>query len=542
MAYFSTTTNIYYIAESFCLIDFSLKMRNVIFKIREDGKMSLELLKEAFKVNNLLGEDTIQTVIENDIIVPDTKPDIARVLLLDGDVFVTGSDTGTDRAVISGCIVCKILYISDDESRSVKGIVSNIPFSYTLDIQGVRSGMKCRAKDIIEHMDYSLLNGRKINVKTILSINCKVYDEIEREVSSGIIGLEDIQALKDSVVINTHLGSNKVNFIIKEDIDLPSSKPSIGEILRNDVKISGKDFKVAEGKIFIKSDIGISTLYIADDESRSMQFLENELAFSQFVELEDVDEDTIINIDYDLIDYKIEAIEDTDGELRNIRAEIALNIYVNGLCQKTVEVLSDAYSPKSKIILERQQLNLDEIHSENKSQIVIRDTVDLTECNPEVAEIFNVLCKYNVSESRIEDDKVIIEGSVENNILYLANNEDQPVFCLKKEIPFRHEVDIKGINSNMRSDISLEIEHCNYSMISTEQVEIRAVIGVNTRVETKRIVPIINKANENLVDENRPLSMPSVVIYITQSGDSLWKIAKKYGTTVDTLIKNQQSI
>lgn len=537
MAYFSTTTNIYYIAESFCLIDFSLKMRNVIFKIREDGKMSLELLKEAFKVNNLLGEDTIQTVIENDIIVPDTKPDIARVLLLDGDVFVTGSDTGTDRAVISGCIVCKILYISDDESRSVKGIVSNIPFSYTLDIQGVRSGMKCRAKDIIEHMDYSLLNGRKINVKTILSINCKVYDEIEREVSSGIIGLEDIQALKDSVVINTHLGSNKVNFIIKEDIDLPSSKPSIGEILRNDVKISGKDFKVAEGKIFIKSDIGISTLYIADDESRSMQFLENELAFSQFVELEDVDEDTIINIDYDLIDYKIEAIEDTDGELRNIRAEIALNIYVNGLCQKTVEVLSDAYSPKSKIILERQQLNLDEIHSENKSQIVIRDTVDLTECNPEVAEIFNVLCKYNVSESRIEDDKVIIEGSVENNILYLANNEDQPVFCLKKEIPFRHEVDIKGINSNMRSDISLEIEHCNYSMISTEQVEIRAVIGVNTRVETKRIVPIINKANENLVDENRPLSMPSVVIYITQSGDSLWKIAKKYGTTVDTLMK-----
>jgi len=538
MAYFSLTTNIYYIAESFCLIGFSsIKMRNVIFKIREDGEMSLELLKEAFKVNNLLGEDTIQTVIENDIIVPDTKPDIARVLLLDGDVFVTGCDTGTDRAVISGCIVCKILYISDDETKNVKGIISNIPYSYTLDIQGVRSGMKCRAKGIIEHMDYTLLNGRKINVKTILSIDCKVHDEIEKEISSGIVGVEDIQALKDTVVLNTHFGSNKVNFIIKEDLDLPSSKPSIGEILRNDVKISGKDFKVAEGKIFVKSDIGISTLYIADDEARSLQFMENELAFNQFVELEAVDEDTIINVDYDLIDYKIEAAEDNDGELRNIRAEITLNIYVNGLCQKTVEVLSDAYSPKSKIILERQQLNLDEIFSENRSQIVIRDAVDLNECNPEVAEIFNVLCKYNVSDSRIEDNKIIVEGSVENNILYLANNEDQPVFCFKKEIPFRHEVDIKGINSNMKADISLEIEHCNYSMISTDQVEIRAVIGVDTRVETKKMVPIINKANESSIDENKLLSMPSIIVYITQSGDSLWKIAKKYGTTVDTLMK-----
>jgi hypothetical protein len=538
MVYFDPTTNIYYIAESFCLIGFSsIIMRNVIFKIREDGEMSLDLLKEAFRVNNLLGEDTIQTVIENDIIVPDTKPDIARVLLLDGDVFVTGSDTGTDRAVISGCIVCKILYISDDESKSVKGITSNIPFSYTLDIQGVRSGMKSRVKGIIEHMDYTLLNGRKINVKTILSLNCKVNDEIEREISSGIVGLEDIQALTDSVVLNTHLGSNKVNFIIKEDLDLPSSKPTIGEILRNDIKISGKDFKVADGKIFVKSDIGISTLYIADDEARSMQFMENELAFTQFVELENVDEDTIVSVDYDLIDYKIEAAQDNDGELRNIRAEIAMNVYVNGLCQKTVEVLSDAYSPKSKIILERQQLSLDEIFSENRSQIVIRDTVDLTECNPEVAEVFNVLCKYNVSDSRIEDNKIIIEGSVENNILYLANNEDQPVFCLKKEIPFRHEVDIKDINSDMKSDISLEIEHCNYSMIATDQVEIRAVIGVDTRVETKKIVPIINKANESLLDENRPLSMPSVIIYITQSGDNLWKIAKKYGTTVDTLMR-----
>ena len=499
--------------------------------------MSLELLKEAFKVNNLLGEDTIQTVIENDIIVPDTKPDIARVLLLDGDVFVTGCDTGTDRVVSSGCIVCKILYISDDESKSVKGITSNIPFSYTLDVPDVRSGMKCRAKCTIEHMDYTLLNGRKINVKTILSLNCKVHDETDREISCGITGLDDMQALKDTVVLNTHLGSNKVNFILKEDLELPSSKPSISEIIRNDVKISGKDFKVAEGKVFVKSDIGVSTLYIADDEVRSLQFLENELAFTQYVELEGVDEQTIINVDYDLIDYKIEAVEDSDGEPRNLRAEVALNVYVNGLCQKTVEVLSDAYNPKSQITLEKQQLSLDELFSENRSQIVIKDNVVLSECNPDVSEIFNILCKYNVSDSRIEGETLVIEGSVQNNILYLSNNEEQPVFCFKKEIPFRHDVDIKGLNSSMKADVSLELEHCNYSMLSSDQVEVRTVIGVDTRVETKKTVPVINKAIENVLDEKKIISMPSVIVYITQSGDTLWKIAKKYGTTVDYLMK-----
>ncbi len=50
--------------------------------------MSLELVKEAVRLNQTVGEDSTQTIVENDIIVPDIKPDIVRILLLDGDVFI----------------------------------------------------------------------------------------------------------------------------------------------------------------------------------------------------------------------------------------------------------------------------------------------------------------------------------------------------------------------------------------------------------------------------------------------------------------------
>lgn len=499
--------------------------------------MSLELLKEAFKVNNLVGEDTIQNIVENDIIVPDIKPDIAKILLLDGDVFVTGCDTGTDRAVVSGCLVAKILYISDDESRSIKSITSNIPFSYTLDIPGIRSGMKSRAKGTIEHMDYILLNGRKLNIKAILSLNCRITDELEKDISSGISGVEDIQILKDSIDINSFIGSNKVNYIMKEDMELPASKPPIAEILRNDVRISGKDFKISDGRVVVKGDVNISTLYIADDENRSMQYMENELTFTQFVDLEDITEETSVDVSYDLIDYKIESFEDSDGEHRNLRAEIALNIYVDGLCQRTFDVLSDAYSPKSKITLEKQQFAIDSTIADTRGQIIVKDSLNLEDVNPEVLEVFNVLCKCSISETRVEDDKLTIEGSVLNNIIYLSNNEEQPVFCHSKEIPFSHTMDIKGIKPGMRSDITVEVEHCNYSMVSSNQLEIRVAMGVGARVETKSVIPIINKAIEGNIDENKLISLPSVILYIVQPGDSLWKIAKKYSTTVDNLLK-----
>jgi len=42
-------------------------------------------------------------------------------------------------------------------------------------------------------------------------------------------------------------------------------KPAIKEILRNDVKIVGKDYRISDDKIIAKGDINILTLYIGGD-------------------------------------------------------------------------------------------------------------------------------------------------------------------------------------------------------------------------------------------------------------------------------------
>ena len=43
--------------------------------------MSLDLVREIIKENRVVSRESVQIIIENDIIVPDTKPDIGRVLL-----------------------------------------------------------------------------------------------------------------------------------------------------------------------------------------------------------------------------------------------------------------------------------------------------------------------------------------------------------------------------------------------------------------------------------------------------------------------------
>lgn len=499
--------------------------------------MSLELVRESIKVSQVIGQDAAQTIVENDIIVPDVKPDVADILVLDGDVAVNSMDVMQDKILIGGTIRYKILYVSDDADEPVKGINTAVNFSCGVDVANARHGMRCRAKCDIEHIDYEILNGRKINVKTILSVSGKVTEEVEHEIANGLKGLDDIQVLKDNVNVNYYLGDNEVSYTAKEALQVPAGKPTIAEILRNDVKITGKDYKIVDDKVIARGELSIATLYIGDDEERSIQYMEHEVPFAQAVELEDLGENAVCQVEFRVIDSQFEAGEDSDGELRVLNSEVALGVYASAFEKRNIEIIADAYSPHTKVNIEKSQVGMEEFIAENKGQVTVKDSVVVQEGNPEIGQVFNVISTPVLSECKVQDDKVLVEGLVNNKIIYLATNSKQPIFCSQQETPFRQSVDMKGITAEMPCDVSLDVEHCNYSMISASEVEIRVVVGVNAKVMSQSVIPVISKATESPLDDKRVASAPSITIYFAQPEDTLWRVAKKYYTTVSDLVR-----
>ncbi len=497
--------------------------------------MPLELIREAIKVNQVIAKDSAQTIVENDIIVPDTKPDISQILLFDGDAVVTNTEISGNKAVIYGIAVYKILYVSDDPEQTVKSINTNANFTHELDIEEAGENSKCKANCDIEHIDYNILNGRKVNVKAVIKSDYKLTSEGEQEIVSDLSGIEDVQILRNNANINCYIGANDTDYTIAEALEIPTGKPSVVEILRNDIKISGKDYKVTENKVVVKGELNVATLYIADDETRSIQTMEHEIPFTQFVDLYGAHESASCDIDYRVVNSSFEVAEDSDGELRVVNSEINLAISVEGYEKKNIEVIDDAYSPRINLILDKEAFRMEEPVTESRSQIILKDTIAINEGSPDISEVFNVLCKPSLSEYRIAEDKVVVEGAVNNNVLYLAGSSEQPVCCHQQEIPFKQYIDAKGVKPEMLCEISLYIDHCNYSMVSANEVEIRLVIGVNLKLINQSMIPLIVKAEDTPADEKRLASQPSITIYFSQPGDTLWKVAKRYYTTVEDI-------
>lgn len=497
--------------------------------------MSLELIRETFKTNHIVGQGDTHTVIENDIIVPDSKPDISRILLLDGDVFVTGTEVLQDRITVNGSLAYKILYIPDDAEQPVKGINARSPFSVDLDIDNARQGMKSKVKCNIEHIDYEILNGRKVNIKTVLSLAGKIEDETAQDLVYDLEGIEDIQVLRNDFSANFYSGSSSVETAIRESLEIPSGKPTIREILRTDVRITGKDCKATDNRIIAKGELAISTLYVADDENRSLQVMEHGLPFTQFIDIVGATEDSTSQVDIRIAETSFEPEEDSDGELRHLSCDIGLSFYAEAYNKRKVEYIEDAYSPQLRIEIEKNMLKMQEYAAESTGQAIVRDTVQIDPENPDIAEVFNVIATPSISEYRILEDSIAIDGTVSSRVLYLANNSEQPVYVCEKELPFKHTVELKGIKPDMSCDIELDIEHCNYSIISSKEVELRLGVSVNSKLINQLEIPVIERAFESPQEDKRLLPGPSVTIYFSQPGDTLWGIAKKYYTTISDI-------
>jgi len=114
--------------------------------------MSLELVRESTKVNYVVGEELAQTIVEHDIIVPDVNPDVARILLIDGEIREGDSEASQDRIHVDGTIYYKILYVSDDPEQSVKSINTSSDFSYTVDVGKQPRGNESKSK--MRHRTY----------------------------------------------------------------------------------------------------------------------------------------------------------------------------------------------------------------------------------------------------------------------------------------------------------------------------------------------------------------------------------------------------
>jgi hypothetical protein len=78
----------------------------------------MELIKKSIHMNRLKNRLQAQITLDDDFIVPDTKPDINNVITSEGEVSIDYVGVGDGKVNVRGRLIFRILYMCGDSHRT----------------------------------------------------------------------------------------------------------------------------------------------------------------------------------------------------------------------------------------------------------------------------------------------------------------------------------------------------------------------------------------------------------------------------------------
>ena len=90
--------------------------------------MAIELIKETFKVEELLGTNENQVLVESEIYLNPSGPALEKVLWVQGKADILNTKIIKDKLIVSGLVKCNLLYKSPDEENNIHILESTKEF------------------------------------------------------------------------------------------------------------------------------------------------------------------------------------------------------------------------------------------------------------------------------------------------------------------------------------------------------------------------------------------------------------------------------
>jgi nucleoid-associated protein YgaU len=443
----------------------------------------------------------------------------------------------SDKVLVNGQVLINILYEADMEGKPMHSMDISANLSQAIEMPGAKAKMKEFANAVVQHVECSIINSRKLNMRVIMDIGCRVEELFDLELASDVRGLSDIQILREPCKMKQVVSYNKDQYNINEQLVVLPEKPAVHKILKTDFRAMLKEDKITDGKVELSGVLGINVLYVALNEESSIDFLEFEVPFNQYIEVPAADRSMDCVTEVNPGQFYIEAVENEVGEKKLLTVEAVINVNTKVYKDAEEEAVADAYSPSNVIEVGKEMVKMNEFVGKGRSNTVVKESISIRHGDPEIENVCYVNAIPVINETKILDDKVMIEGVLEADAIYMSSFSGEPTCSLREQIPFRHFVDIPGLKLGMQCITKCNVESLTFSPMNSQMIEMRVVICVSAdayKQTDKKLVNRVEEVDGIAIDQSR---IPAVTIYLVQKGDTLWSIAKRYNTTVDALVK-----
>ena len=266
-----------------------------------------------------------------------------------------------------------------------------------------------------------------------------------------------------------------------------------------------------------------------------VQCLVETVPFSGEVELEPSVEEMIPFITVRLVHKELEVNPDSDGEMRELSVDAVMELDMRLYEEKELEILNDLYALDRELDMDTGEACFDQIAARNQLKTRLQEKVDLP-VGQRILQICHSDGDVKLDEVQIRDGELSMDGVLEVQLLYLTADDSSPVGASTEVLPFHMTAQVPGITEDSVYQMEPGLEQISAVMLGGDSVEIKASVTMDVLVLNQVCGQVILNVREEPLDTERLKQIPGIVGYVVQPGDSLWKIARKFHTSVDAVM------
>ncbi|MCX8073959.1 MAG: DUF3794 domain-containing protein [Clostridia bacterium] len=490
--------------------------------------MSITTERKNLNLNKACIRENINSWIEQDIIVPDTKPDAIKIVNVNVSAYISDCEVMDDKVKVSGKLNYYVIYKCNETDMGTRGLFTTFPYTQVLSVKGARKNMNACVMPMVRNVIYSLPNERKIATKTEVSFKVELHSPASVSLISKFETDEDIECKMVYDKFNNILKIKKSIIVSKEEIMLPKENEDFFEILKVNTAIKNTEYKGSYNKIMVKGDLELKMLYLAVTKEEQVKNLTMTVPFTGMIELDGISDKSNFDIKYILQDFNIRPnleITSTKTLITEFQIEVNVKMYE----KMEVEYVSDFYSQSRELVYENEIINV--VKGEN----TITKAIDLKDTVSNIVSGDNRVIEYSVDTNyivpRVVGNTVHVEGNAK--VSFIIVNEDSEVENKVVDILVNEEYTLEEITASSKVDVNLSIDRANM-MQNGSDVDLTIRINVDIVIEDVVELNIIDKITDNKLNL---VNLDSMNIYIIKPNDTLWTVAKKYKTSVDKIVK-----
>ena len=490
--------------------------------------MECKAAGESVFAKEVLFEGNCEQAVDTELTLPDYCPDIGKLLKCRLVPMITSRQVNFDSLVVEGNARISIIYL-DDREKKIRCCDRDYPFRASVPYDGTTEGVRLLAEAHVDYVNCRAVSQRKLDIHGAFTVHMTAVCRRENELITDLEG-EGLRLRREQRGISDLVSCTQTGFDLSEAVELSEGKPPISSIIRSQAVLCIEEMQTVPGKLTVRGD-AIFTMVYCTEQDDTPERMEYAIPFSQFFDISGLDEDcrTDVSLCCDMLE--VSPRTDSDGEYRRVDVDIRVSAEIKVYRDREVSWVSDAYSVDYELSCVRKQVRLERLCDTVFDTVVYKQSVDTGDIR--IESVGDLWANVIDSRSSYRDGKTVITGNMA--VCMLLRDSSKGTVYSEKNVRFECAVSQTVACQNVRSECSVAIKNCGYSVSGDSKLEIQAELCLHCALYED--IPARQICSVEL-DESRPKSpenRPAAVLYFAEPGEELWDIAREYNSSVESI-------